>query len=282
MEQIEGCPGRQMEARILKWLIPYILISATVYSIAKNGINHGSPFLLMGIRYVLTAAVFLAISRKLLLKRSVILFALTLSSSTVLWIIGLQFVSSGESAVLSYTMPFFAIIGSALALEERATTRQVFGAIIGFSGTALFTVPLAHGFVLLGSILTIGGAVAWAAYTIYLRKLRDEDKSSVLGTAYLIGSVPFVLGSIAQHNADWAIQFIADGLYLAIFGSVIAIYLLSSIVKEERVGVVTTMIFAIPPVSLAIQVLLTSVVPSVLELLGCAIILFGVYIAGKR
>ena len=271
-----------MQTKTLRLMIPYIIISATVYPVAKDGLNFGSPFVLMAMRYVLSAVVFLAITKKLFLGRSVILLGFALSFSSLLWVIGLEFVSSGESAVLSYTMPFFAILASALLLHESASRRQMFGAVIGFVGMAIFSVPLFRGFLLIGSLLTVGGAIAWAFYTAYLRKLKDEDNLSVLGTAFLVGSLPFVLGSIVFHDVNLTAEFVVDGLYLSVLGSIVTVYLLSSMVREEKMGSITSMVFAVPAVSLAIQTVQTAVIPSPIELLGCSVMFFGIYVASGR
>ena len=271
-----------MVRKILKWLVPYILISATVYPVAKDGLNFSSPFVLMGIRYLLGASVILLITRKLLISKNVIILAVSISLSSLLWILGLEYVSSGDSAVLSYTMPFFAILGASVLLSEKVKTNEIAGSVIGFSGAAVFAIPLYHGLLLAGTLLTVGGAVAWATYTIFLRKLKGENQLSVIGTALLLGSVPFIIGSIPFHALQVTPEFMVDALYLGLVGSVVTIFLLSSMVREEKVGKVTVMVFGVPVATLCIQSVQTLSLPSAVSIVGCGIIFLGMYVANMR
>lgn len=269
-----------MSHAMLKRLVPFILIASTVYPVGKDGLGYASPFVLMGIRYVLGAAILLLIAGKTSLNRSVVYLAAGMSSSTLLWILGLQYISAGDSAVLSYTMPFISIIGASAILGERATRNEIVGSLIGLSGTAIYAIPLYHGLLLAGAVLTFGGAVAWAIYAVYLRKLRHEDQNSVVGTAFALGSIPFVLGAIPFHFVDPTPEFFADALYLALIGGVLNLLLLSSMVRVERVGLITRVIFFVPAVTLAIQFAETLSVPGPLSLFGCCIMFAGIYITG--
>src|SRR2546425_8783839 len=153
---------------ILKWFIPYVLLSSFNYPIAKDGLNYASPFLFMAMRYLLAAAILLAIGRRLILRRQPVILGLVTSASSFFWILGLSVVSAGDSAVLSYTMPLFAIPLAVLLLKERPIAVEVAGALVGFAGVAIYSLALAHGSLLIGVTYTLLNAFFWAVYSVYL------------------------------------------------------------------------------------------------------------------
>ncbi|MBI3116211.1 MAG: EamA family transporter [Thaumarchaeota archaeon] len=106
--------GGSVNLKILKLLIPYIFIGAFTFQFAKQGLDYSSPYVFMGIRYLIAALILLLISRKLVFSRNIIPVALSFSASSLFWILGLEYVTPGDSAVLNYTMPLFAILGAVL------------------------------------------------------------------------------------------------------------------------------------------------------------------------
>lgn len=90
-----------MNLRILKLLIPYIFIGSFQFQFAKQGLDYSSPYIFMGIRYLIAALILLLISRKLVLNKNILPVALSFSASSLFWILGLEYVTPGDSAVLN-------------------------------------------------------------------------------------------------------------------------------------------------------------------------------------
>src|SRR5579862_1584420 len=184
-------PSKQPSNSIIKWFVPYVLVASLQYQFTKDGLEYASPFILMSIRYLFVGAIFyFAGGRKLSMERDALKIAVFASISTALWATGLQYVSPGDSAVLSYTMPLFAIPIAFFSIREKASIREIIGAIVGFSGVVLYSLTLNHGSLLIGAILTVVNAIFWAAYSVYYRKLRDSDPIPILTTQFLVGCVP--------------------------------------------------------------------------------------------
>ncbi len=111
------------------YLVPYVLISTFQYSVAQDGLKYSSPFVLMGLRYLIASLILFGVVRSfrpIVNKDTVLLSILTFASSGF-WILGLEYVSTSESAVLSYTMPLIAIPMSYLILSEKASHRGMGG-----------------------------------------------------------------------------------------------------------------------------------------------------------
>src|SRR5580700_193762 len=90
---------RTNDGSILKWFLPYLAIASLQYQFTKDGLNYASPFVLMAGRYLFVGMMFYFIGgRKIPLNRDALKVAFYASISTLLWAVGLQYVSPGDSA----------------------------------------------------------------------------------------------------------------------------------------------------------------------------------------
>ena len=262
-----------------RYLIPYIVIAVFLYQFAKDSLSYSSPFFVMGIRYLIAGSFLLLISRRFLFNRDTVILSILTTSSTVLWAYGLVYVSPADSAVLSYTMPLISIFTSWALLKERATITDVLGAVIGFSGVVVFSVPLLTGFLLLGSVLTLVNAVFWSLYSVYFRKMKENDPVSVVGSQFLLGSLFMLILSPISFRLNFTSRFVIDLLYLSLLGGVAQFLLWNLMIREEKINIVTTSIFAVPALTMLVQALETLTAPSVLAMVGVAIMFLGIYIS---
>jgi drug/metabolite transporter (DMT)-like permease len=267
---------------ILKWFIPYVLLSSFNYPIAKDGLNYASPFLFMAMRYLLAAAILLAIGRRLILRRQPVILGLVTSASSFFWVLGLSVVSAGDSAVLSYTMPLFAIPMAVLILKERPMAVEVAGALVGFAGVAIYSLALVHGSLLIGVAYTLLNAFFWAVYSVYLRKLKAEDPISLVGTQFLIGSLPLVLASLYNPSVRFTQGFVLDIVYMGVFGGAVQLFLWNSMLRVERVGRLTTMAFAVPATAVAIQSVESYTFPALASIVGATLMFVGIYVSNAN
>lgn len=176
-------------------------------------------------------------------------------------------------------MPLFAILGAVLLLGERPLRTEVAGVLIGFVGIGIYAAPLYHGSLLAGAVLSLVGALTWGAYTVYLKKLRDEDSVAVVGTAFLIGSIPFLIGSIPYHDVQFTEGFVIDLAYVSIPGGAILLFLWNRMIKMERIGRVTTMVFAVPVTTVGIQSIETMTIPDLVSIVGSIVLFAGIFVS---
>ena len=265
---------------LIKWFLPYVLIASLQYEFTKNGLMYASPFVLMGFRYLLVGAFFYFVGgRKVRVDADTVKIAVFASVSTALWAIGLQYVSPGDSAVLSYTMPLFSIPIAYLAMKEKTTPREIAGAIVGFSGVLLYSLTLTHGSLLLGAFLTVLNAVFWAAYSTYYRKLRNSEPVPILTTQFLLGSILFIAGSLFEPKFVFNSSLAFDLVYVVVFTGIIQYYLWNGLLRRGRVGRITTMAFAVPATSVLLTSLLSSTIPSYLAITGAIIMFLGIFLS---
>ena len=268
------------QGSLLKLFLPYILIASIQYQITKDGLTYASPFVLMGFRYLLVGIFFYFLGgRKLRIDRDTIRIAIYASISTGLWAVGLQYVSPGDSAVLSYTMPLFSIPIAYLAIHEKATWREIAGAIVGFSGVLLYSLTLNHGSLLIGALITLLNAFFWAAYSVYYRKLRYSEPIPILTTQFLLGSILFIAGAFFYPKFDLTENLVFDLLYIVLITGVVQYYLWNALLRRGRVGRITTMAFAVPATSIVIDSVLSSTLPSVLAIAGALVMFLGIFLS---
>ena len=75
---------------------------------------------------------------KVILTRQTLIFSFIFWASGACWLFGLNYISSAQSAVLSFTMPLFAIPLSVYMLGERSSHLEVYGGARGLPGVTLF------------------------------------------------------------------------------------------------------------------------------------------------
>ncbi len=272
--------GQFTDGTLLKWFLPYVLVASLQYQFTKDALYYASPFVLMSFRYILVGAIFYFLGgRKFQLDRDTILVAFFASFSSIFWAIGLSTVASGDSAVLSYTMPLFAIPIAYVLIRERATHKEVVGALIGFGGVVVYSTTLSHGSQFVGALYTILGAVFWGGYSVYYRKLRAKKPIPILTTQFLLGSIPCLVGAVFYPQARFTLNLVGDLIYIVIFTGVVQFYLWNGLLRRGRVGRITTLAFAVPAVTILIDYIRGISVPTTYSLAGAVLMFVGIFIS---
>ncbi len=267
------------------YALPYVLASSLTYQFTKDGLQYVDPIVFMGIRYLLASAICFAIVRSFrpIVNRDTVLLSFFTFLSSTFWATGLVYVSPGQSAVLSYTMPLFAIPLAALILKEGTSKLTAAGTLIGFAGVATYGSALSYaGGSLLGIVFTVMGAVFWGLYTVYYRKLKNQDPVRTVATQFLIGGLFFLPLFPFTFHLNPASGFFIDLGYVALVGGALSLLLWNALARIESIGRITTVAFAVPATTVIIQALLTGEIPSPVEVAGVGVMFAGIYISRLR
>jgi drug/metabolite transporter (DMT)-like permease len=173
---------------------------------------------------------------------------------------GLQYVSSGLTAVLQAMTPAFALVfGHYLLPDERMTTRKVAGLTLGIAGIAtIFWDQLTFGDdrAFLGTISVTLGAVCVAFAYVFVRRDGRHLRPEVLTSGQMVAAfVPllvyawFVEGNPFQITWTW--RALQSAVYLALAGSVLAAWLNYWLLS--RVGAVNLLIMGLVEPVIAIM-----------------------------
>lgn len=101
--------------------------------------------------------------------------------------IGLTFTTATRAIVFLYTTPFFIALGATALLGERLAPVQWAGMALSFGGViAAIGIPQADVTtrVMIGDVMLIGGALAWAATTLVFKATRLADAPAEKSMVY--------------------------------------------------------------------------------------------------
>jgi probable blue pigment (indigoidine) exporter len=197
--------------RIIILTLFTMLVAGLNYPIGKLALAFGSPFLLLGIRFVTAGLLMLPFilnrphprSMSAWLKLTIIgLFQSVLTLAGIY--LSMQTITSGSSSILSSTSSIWFIIFSFLLFGTRYSPLQWIGGLIGFIGVAItlgFKVQLQIGF-----WYALGAGMAWGIATLLSSRWGKEFNVWVMA-AYqmLIGGIILLLVSplLEQPRFEW-------------------------------------------------------------------------------
>lgn len=190
-------------------------------------------------------------------------------------------VPSGLTALLVASEPIWIAILSAIVLrEERLTAKTIAGLALGIAGVGLLmrAEPGAgHGRLLLGSIVVVISAVAWACGVIYSRNpALPRNPIARAGMAALTGSgllfvASLVSGEIAAaHWQSISARSIWALVYLTVFGTIIAFTTYTWLLDHCSPTLVSTHTYANPIIAVLLGWFLAG------EMLNSRVILAGI------
>lgn len=266
----------------LKYLIPFILINSMMYTVAKDSLNYSQPFIFMSLRFAVASSIFYLSFRNsvTLPNKDMILLGLFSAASGAAWLLGLNYVSASDSAVLSYTMPFFAIPLSYKLLKEKIRVGSLIGAILGISGVIIYseTLPLGQS-TFLGVALTLVNAFFYALFTVYYRKLRGVMIGNVLFWQCFVSLVVFLPLSVIRPRIELTQNFIIDVAFVSVMGGAIMFYAWSTLARKENIGKLAALVYLVPVMTMVYEFLLYGHLPTFFALCGAVVMIFGVYVS---
>jgi drug/metabolite transporter (DMT)-like permease len=218
------------------------------------------------------------------------IFQITLPYGLVFW--GEEYVSSGLSAVLFATLPFFVAIFAHVFTEEKLTGIKVAGIILSFCGLIVifwkdltaFQNLAAH-YSLLGSLAIVGSAASGGlANVVAKRHAEGVDPVANVLIQHSVGTTALLsLGLVTESTAslNFTPAAIVAVLYLGIVGSAFGFIALYWLLKRASATHASMVTFLNPIVALLLGWVVLQEVPEPNIGIGAALILAGVYMTLK-
>jgi drug/metabolite transporter (DMT)-like permease len=266
----------------LKFLLPYVVFTAFSYFFAKDGLVFASPFVFMGLRYLIAGAMLLSISRRIILTRSLLFLSAVTVTSTVFWAYGLLYVSPSESAVLSYSMPLFSLPIAFLLVSEKPSRMEILGIAIGFAGVLVYGIPLLSGFTLVGMVLTVINAFFWGTFTVFYRKLKDQDPVAVNATQFIVGAGIMLALSPLDFHLRITTGFLIDLAWMGTLGGALQFLLWNYMIRISKVNRITVLAFSVPIFTVVLEAFMTSRIPGIFSIAGVAVMFTGISLSRIR
>ncbi|WP_291356119.1 MULTISPECIES: DMT family transporter [unclassified Acinetobacter] len=257
-----------MNIKVISAIGLLCLIWGSLWGLVKHSLQIFPPFLFISVRLILAALTLMGV--QLLLRRSVLpergqwkkLFI-----SSLLICLGfyatqtfaMQFVDSGLSAILVFTMPIFIGVLAHYFLNERLTAQKILGLILGTCGLISILWPQFHdihfNLSLIGQVFLIVSGFFWATTTVYSKKyFATHDKMQLTIWQMLLGGIILLLGALCFEPVHFNVWLNPSHggllIYIAMIGTGFAFALWNWIVSQVDAVVASISIMIIPILSL--------------------------------
>ncbi len=188
---------------------------------------------------------------------------------------------AGKTAILLYTMPFWAILFAWPILGERIKGLEWVAVVLAFTGLVLIIDFYAVGEKLWSSVVAVISGMAWAGSAIVSRIMRrSPDFDLVLVTTWqmIFGAVPLLIiaAFIPTPPIQWTGTFLAALVYNVVLTSVLAFLLWFYVLQRLTAGVATMGMLAAPVIAVISAAAQLGEIPSVRESTGMVLILAGI------
>jgi len=283
-----------MPARPLLVLVLGVVGVAWAAPLIRLALDQGAPALaIAAIRLSIAAPVMVGVAaasgtgdlRTLDRRQALVLVGsgLALAAHFALWVAALERTSIATGVVLVTAQPIFVSIGAWLFLREPPTRPVVLGTAIAIGG-ALLLVSDDWGDTgtQWGNLLALLGAAAISVYVVIGRHARQRlSFTSYTSTVYTVAALALVASALATDTPMLGLPveaylFVAA---MAVVSHLIGHNAINYALATVPAGIVAVAILGEPAVTIVIAGLLIDEVPTLLELLGGAIVLAGVYVA---
>ncbi len=276
------------------------ILWSTTYLGIKYAIRDFPPYLLVGIRQTSAGLLLLGwayatgkaqkVDTKYLLRQSLTGVAtITGGNGFITW--GLQFVSTGISAVIGSLTPVLVVLINLLWKgAEKVSTSTILGVILGFGGLGLV---FSHGWddflnpnYRWGIIACFGSCLTWSFGTVLAKRWNSQDISPIFNAGLQVtagGIGGFVLSLFLDKN--WDINHTMEGwlsvLYLTVIGSALAFSLYMYVLKHLSATISSLYTYINPIGATVLGWLFLGESLTVWTGMGMLITIFGVWLVNR-
>jgi drug/metabolite transporter (DMT)-like permease len=218
----------------------------------------------------------------------VALLGIVIPFSLITW--GEQSIDSGLAAILTGTVPLFAIVLAAMVLvDEPITINRLFGLLIGFAGVVILTSPsLASpsGSSLQGELALIGAAVSYGAAGVYARRyVKDVTPmvSALLEVGYAF-VIMLVLAFVFEDPLASQVQAstVLSVVWLGLVGSGLAFLAFFFLLGRWGATRTSLVAYLLPVVGVVLGFVVRGETISLPVFAGMLLIIAGVALANSR
>ncbi|MPW44324.1 EamA family transporter [Acinetobacter guerrae] len=283
-----------MNIRVVSAIALLCLVWGSLWGLVKHSLQVFPPFLFISTRLILAALTLVVV--QFILKKSIlpktgewkpliILSAMVCLGFYATQTFAMQFVDSGLSAVLVFTMPIFIGVLAHYFLNEHLNKQKIVGLILGTFGLIAILWPqLQHlhlNLSLVGEFFLIGSGFFWAMATIYIkRNFATYDKIKLTIWQLLIGGIAIFIGALMFETVDktvWQDPLNESLLfYIAVVGTGFAFVLWNWIVSQVDTFIASISIMCIPVLSLFFGAIIWGESLTVNIFIGAALICSGI------
>jgi drug/metabolite transporter (DMT)-like permease len=187
------------------------------------------------------------------------------------------YATTGRVAMLVYTMPIWASLTARVVLGERFTPTGTLALGLCCVGMAVLIYPLATHGVPIGIVLALGGAIGWAAGTIYMKWSNiDIDPvalslwQGVIGFLILGACIPIFQDSV--HLFDARREALVGLLFSGLLGSGLAYFLWYRVVQLVPAMTASLGVLSAPVIGVVSSAIILGERPTIPDIIGYVLI----------
>jgi drug/metabolite transporter (DMT)-like permease len=274
----------------------FALVYAACFTLIKAGLAFAPALAFAGLRVLGGGLLLLAFSlftrRPLFPRREAWPGVLALATTATTLSYGAMFLSPGEAgaglaAVLGNAQPLFLVVLGAVFLNERPTKPSLVALAFGLVGVGLIAYPLftnsAVGGLRGGLLALIASGSSAVGSVIAKRMGPTAERPETLGWSLALGSAPLLAASAVFERGQsitWSTEFVALLAILALIGTAAASLIWFWLIQREAVSSLGMILFLVPVLGLALGTLAFNETLAQSEIVGAAVILGGLAVAG--
>ena len=280
----------------------FVLLWSTGWVVAKYAAVYADPLTFLVLRYTLAIALFILFcivtgarwpkSWKMAghaIVSGMFLHGLYLGS--VWWAIG-EGVPAGISGIIAGLQPLMTAVAAAFVIDERLSTQQKLGLVLGFFGIALAVLPKvlaidtgATPIQFLPVIINVLGMGAVTYGTLYQKRhLQSGDIRTIAALQYLgalIVTIPLAL-MLEDLHVTWNLQVVLALAWSVLGLSMGAIALLLYLIRRGQVSRAASLIYLVPPLAAVQAWLFFGEALTLPMVIGTIIAVAGVYLTNRK
>ncbi|MBB6669925.1 DMT family transporter [Cohnella nanjingensis] len=226
----------------------------TAFPVGRLGLDYASPFLLMGIRFVLAGGIMALATIKRPKPRGARAWGKmallgTFNSACVMGCAyySMRWITSGESAILIFVNPLLVIVLGTLFLGARYGGRQWAGVALGLAGVVCTFGTHFH--VQPGTFIGLAGAVFFATAALLMKRWGPSFDVWVLsGYQMLAGGVVLLVLSALSEHPHFELNLASAGvmLWLVLISSIVQFSAWTYLLRQTDPGRTSAFLFLAP------------------------------------
>ena len=256
----------------------------------RAGLDHFPPFFFAALRFfVIAIPVILFVPRPQVPLKWLLVYGLGFGVGQfafLFWAMHVGMPTGLASLVLQSSAPFTVVLGAVL-LRERLRPAQVSGLLVAIAGMTLIGWDRAQHAALLPVALTLLAGLSWAVGNIGNRKAASDQPMRLMLWMCVIPPLPMLALSFGVEgpSAGWdSLTSSLDGngplalaglAYIVILGTVAGSGLWTALLSRYPAGMVAPFSLLVPIVGIGASWLVLHEEPSVLSLIGGAVVIAG-------
>ncbi|WP_274654699.1 DMT family transporter [Paenibacillus humicola] len=277
-----------------KWAYVGLILLTTFlmgvsFPVGKLGLAFATPFLLMGIRFVLAGGLLalMTAGRRQPRGAKQWLQAAAIGLFQSAGVMGcayysMHWITSGESAIITCVNPLLVVLFGTVFAGSRYRPLQWFGVVLGFAGV-VFSFGLHLG-LQPGTYIGFAGAVSFAVATLLTKRWSPQFDMNVLAAYQMLaGGLMLLLLSLLTEKPHFAVndESVAVLLWLALMGSIVQFGLWYYLLKNGDPGKTSAFLFLAPIFGVFMSWILLGETVGWQTLAGGALICAGIFLVNR-